>query len=65
MTPGLFATIRERPPGRLVDSLLRGRKVALPPPFCLSHAMHLAATSSSVTTMLLSPAPRAFASASS
>ena len=46
-------------------SLLSGRKVALPPPFCLSQDMHLAATSSSVTTMLLRPAPRALASASS
>ena len=39
--------------------------MALPPPFCLSQEIHLAATSSSVTTMLLSPAPKALASASS
>ena len=57
--PGLLATISERPPGLLMLSLFRGRNVALPPPFFLSHAMHLAATSSSLTTMLLRPPPNA------
>ena len=65
MTPGLLATIRERPWGRPTLSLLKGRKVALPPPFFLNHEMHLAATSSSVTTMLLKPPPSAFDRASS
>ena len=45
--------------------LLSGKKVALPPLFCLSHLMHFEATSSSPTTMLLSPFPNAVASASS
>ena len=45
--------------------MLRGRNVALPPPFAPSHFMQLAATSSLLTTMEFIPPPSAYASASS
>ena len=45
--------------------MLRGRNVALPPPFAPSHLIQLAATSSSLTTIEFIPPPSANANASS
>ncbi len=64
-TPASRETITAFPAGRRDCSLLSGRKVARPASFLRNQAMHLAAVSSFLTTMLFIPPPIDQANASS